>query len=700
MAVYNEVDTAAASIERVLGVDIPDVDVELIVIESNSSDGTREVVSRYVADPRVRPGPAGRPEGQGRRRARGVRARDRRDHPHPGRRSGVLGRRLPEAHRADNGREGRCDARVPPRPGTRSLELWTSSLFVALDRQRGALGVHRVLQRHVRNEAARPLHDVQGLPERVHRGRGVRRGPVDFDGNLPPSSSGWGTSQSRSRSSTTRAPSTRARKSASSRTRPTWIAACLRFRFGSVSPIPLPCGNVKRSPPVPPQRPAGGPAPWDTPTGARQRCGAGQPPRRSSARARGLAQPSLRDIARDRERALVGGRGYVPNVASEPGLPRRIGRVPLFNLVGAARVVPHRRHRLLACPLRRSHAQPFHTGTAGYKRLRALTRLAPGRGLPGRVPGGPVGASSWAFEPWAEVTHRIYANGEMPLGNPYQAAGAPHAANMQSAVFDLLLLAVNLHPTPLTWALSIIGAFLLGAPRLRVRPRPRRPCGSGGRHEHGVLPQRLVLPLRQQGLRPLVCLPAAAVPPRRARAALPTTAARPRAGRCRGGKHLCRHARGLAARARQHRRLCGRAARAGAHAHAAPHFARPSGRRPACGAWRSPPRSSSSSSEYEPLSFNLHKPEAARGTHDGAAMGTAQLVATVLLGATLRGPWCRASGTGSVSGSGSPPSPRCRGEWRRGGCMHGCSSPSGVRSSSRSTSSGCPTGSGSCRSSS
>ena len=73
------------------------------------------------------------------------------------------------------------------------------------------------------------------------------------------------------------------------------------------------------------------------------------------------------------------------------------------------------------------------------------------------------GASSWEFEPWAEVTHRAYARGEWPLWNPYQGAGAPHAANMQSAVFDPLLLAVNLHPTPLMWDLSIVGAFILGA---------------------------------------------------------------------------------------------------------------------------------------------------------------------------------------------------------------------------------------------
>lgn len=73
------------------------------------------------------------------------------------------------------------------------------------------------------------------------------------------------------------------------------------------------------------------------------------------------------------------------------------------------------------------------------------------------------GASTWALEPWAEVTHRAYSDGQVPLWNPYQAAGAPHAANMQSAVFDPLLLAVNLHPTPLTWDLSIVGAFVLGA---------------------------------------------------------------------------------------------------------------------------------------------------------------------------------------------------------------------------------------------
>ena len=67
-----------------------------------------------------------------------------------------------------------------------------------------------------------------------------------------------------------------------------------------------------------------------------------------------------------------------------------------------------------------------------------------------------------------------YADGELPLWNPYQGAGAPLAANMQSAVFDPLLLAVNLHPTPLTWDLSIDRRLRAGrCRRVPVRTRPR-----------------------------------------------------------------------------------------------------------------------------------------------------------------------------------------------------------------------------------
>jgi glycosyltransferase involved in cell wall biosynthesis len=54
MAVYNEAETAGTAIERVLAVDIPDVEIELVVVESNSTDGTREIVTAHAEDPRVR----------------------------------------------------------------------------------------------------------------------------------------------------------------------------------------------------------------------------------------------------------------------------------------------------------------------------------------------------------------------------------------------------------------------------------------------------------------------------------------------------------------------------------------------------------------------------------------------------------------------------------------------------------------------
>lgn len=65
MAVYNEAETVSTAIDRVLAVDIPDVDVELVLVESNSSDGTRALVSRHAADPRVRLVLQDAPKGKG-----------------------------------------------------------------------------------------------------------------------------------------------------------------------------------------------------------------------------------------------------------------------------------------------------------------------------------------------------------------------------------------------------------------------------------------------------------------------------------------------------------------------------------------------------------------------------------------------------------------------------------------------------------
>ena len=73
------------------------------------------------------------------------------------------------------------------------------------------------------------------------------------------------------------------------------------------------------------------------------------------------------------------------------------------------------------------------------------------------------GASAWAMLPWAQVTHREIAQRQAPLWNPYEGAGTPLAANGQSAVFDPLMIAVDLHPTTLIWDLTFLLAFALGA---------------------------------------------------------------------------------------------------------------------------------------------------------------------------------------------------------------------------------------------
>jgi glycosyltransferase involved in cell wall biosynthesis len=53
MAIYNERDTAKTVIEDVLALEIPDVHIQLIIVESNSTDGTRDVVANYANDSRV-----------------------------------------------------------------------------------------------------------------------------------------------------------------------------------------------------------------------------------------------------------------------------------------------------------------------------------------------------------------------------------------------------------------------------------------------------------------------------------------------------------------------------------------------------------------------------------------------------------------------------------------------------------------------
>jgi SAM-dependent methyltransferase len=65
MPVYNESKTVGRAIDRVLGKKIEGVIIELVIVESNSSDGSREEVLKYRNDPRVSIIFEDRPRGKG-----------------------------------------------------------------------------------------------------------------------------------------------------------------------------------------------------------------------------------------------------------------------------------------------------------------------------------------------------------------------------------------------------------------------------------------------------------------------------------------------------------------------------------------------------------------------------------------------------------------------------------------------------------
>jgi glycosyltransferase involved in cell wall biosynthesis/2-polyprenyl-3-methyl-5-hydroxy-6-metoxy-1,4-benzoquinol methylase len=62
---YNEAATFEALMEALLLKEVPDLDLEIIVVESNSTDGTREIAQRYKDHPRVRLVLQDRPQGKG-----------------------------------------------------------------------------------------------------------------------------------------------------------------------------------------------------------------------------------------------------------------------------------------------------------------------------------------------------------------------------------------------------------------------------------------------------------------------------------------------------------------------------------------------------------------------------------------------------------------------------------------------------------
>ena len=65
MAVYNEAHTVADVVEQVLKVDLGDRSIELIIVESNSTDGTREIVRSFEHLPDVRVIYQDEPRGKG-----------------------------------------------------------------------------------------------------------------------------------------------------------------------------------------------------------------------------------------------------------------------------------------------------------------------------------------------------------------------------------------------------------------------------------------------------------------------------------------------------------------------------------------------------------------------------------------------------------------------------------------------------------
>lgn len=63
--VYNEVSTAKTALDSITGKSIPDVPIEIVIVESNSTDGTRAIVENYRTHPRVKILLEERPRGKG-----------------------------------------------------------------------------------------------------------------------------------------------------------------------------------------------------------------------------------------------------------------------------------------------------------------------------------------------------------------------------------------------------------------------------------------------------------------------------------------------------------------------------------------------------------------------------------------------------------------------------------------------------------
>jgi glycosyltransferase involved in cell wall biosynthesis len=65
LPVYNEAATVSVIIDQVLALDLPDIEAELIIVESNSTDASREIVQGYAGRPGLTLILQDRPRGKG-----------------------------------------------------------------------------------------------------------------------------------------------------------------------------------------------------------------------------------------------------------------------------------------------------------------------------------------------------------------------------------------------------------------------------------------------------------------------------------------------------------------------------------------------------------------------------------------------------------------------------------------------------------
>ena len=122
MPVFNERNTFADVATQLTAKQIPGVEMEFVIVESNSTDGTRDEVRKFEGRPGVKVIYEERPRGKGHGVRTGLEGRDRRLRPDPGRRPRVRPQRLRDPAGAAARLSRRVRARRASRHGRQDLE--------------------------------------------------------------------------------------------------------------------------------------------------------------------------------------------------------------------------------------------------------------------------------------------------------------------------------------------------------------------------------------------------------------------------------------------------------------------------------------------------------------------------------------------------------------------------------------------------